>query len=135
MSRLLNILLGLWCLALALFFLSNWGVVWMAHPVSFLFIGFEARILVWFFGLGVAIPIVIRLAALMESRALRRDAEGKINLLKSEAFDSLQGDPGKIVDPLRQRLETMVDGIIQDRLGQTPPRPAGEDSPPASEED
>lgn len=135
MNRLLNILLGLWGLALALFVLSNWGVVWMAHPVNFLFIDFEARILVWLFGLGLALPVLLRLAALMESRALRRDAEEKINLLKSEAFDSLRSDPGKIIDPLRQRLETMVDGIIQERLGQTPTRPAGEDSPPASEED
>lgn len=134
MSRLLNILLGLWCLALALFFLSNWNAVWTPHPVSLVFIDFEARIGVWFFGLGLALPIVFRLAALLESRAVRRDAEGKINQLKSEAFDSLRDDPGKIVDPLRQRLETMVDGIIQDRLAQ-PPRPGGGDSPLPPEED
>ncbi len=121
MSRLQNVLLVVWGAVLLGLIASNWRAVWAPLEVTFLFVSFDSRLVLWLMVGAFALPLLFRWLASRDRGAARREAEAQVERIKSQAFDDRGGDLDRMMEQLRERLEAAVNGLIDQRLGNKQP--------------
>ena len=137
MSRLQNLIMVLWGLALVLFIAFNWSLVNRVVDVSYLFMDFQVKILLWLSLLGFAVPLSFRILTSLFTRNVQRKSEKEITSIKSKAYDGLTGEFDRLGEKLESRINDRLASMMASSAAASQSASAETDTPEEepSEED
>jgi len=108
MNRIQNLIVVVWALALLLFVAFNWSLINRVVDISYLFMDFQVKVLLWLSFLGLAVPVSLRLIAAFFARTSQRRSEKELTSVKSKAYDGLTSEFDRLGEKLSEKLENQI---------------------------
>ena len=124
MNRLQNLILTLWGVALLLFIAFNWSLINRVVDITYLFMDFQVRVLMWLSVLGFGVPLALRLMGSFSLRTTQRKTEKEISAIKSKAYDGLSSEFTRLGEKLEGQLNNQLQSIAKAQTPVSDPAPS-----------